>query len=113
MSLPTENVIHITTESEFNELINNHQHVFVKWGAEFCGPCKLIAPQYEKLAIEYKKRAKFVSMKADSNELMDLVRDSDVSSIPAFQFYKNGRLVKKIVGANPKILIDFVATEFV
>ena len=75
------------------------------WG-DFCGPCKVIAPNYYKLAKKYYNPGKCRLMK--ENVELDLTEDYRITGVPAFIFYKNGNIVKN---ENGKI-IDIIGGDF-
>lgn len=81
--------------SDFNELINSNETVFVDFYATWCGPCKMMAPVVEKLAEEVQD-VKFV--KVDVDEEDDLAWQYNVNSIPTFIVFKNGKPVQKAIG---------------
>jgi thioredoxin 1 len=72
----------------------------VDFWAEWCGPCKMIAPTVAELAKEYEGRVKVVKLDVDSN--YQTAGIYDVRSIPTLLFFKNGKVVDKIVGVQSK-----------
>ena len=89
------------TDANFkNEVLDSNLPVMVDFWAEWCGPCKMIAPTVAELAKEYEGRAKVVKLDVDSN--YQTSGAYDVRSIPTLLFFKNGQVVDKIVGAVPK-----------
>lgn len=99
--------VHIKSLKQFQELTASDVAV-VKFTAAWCGPCRRMAPEFEKLAnIEFEPKANFMSIdidKAEENkELAGLI--ANVSGIPTFHFYKDGKLVDEMSGANmPELL---------
>jgi thioredoxin 1 len=89
------------TDANFgDEVLNSKTPVMVDFWAEWCGPCKMIAPTVAELAKEYEGRAKVVKLDVDSNyQTADIY---DVRSIPTLLFFKNGKVVDKIVGVQSK-----------
>lgn len=85
-------------ESEFVELIKN-DIVFVDFYAEWCGPCKMLAPEIEKLADAYDGKAKVV--KVDVDKEGGLAMQYQVQSIPTILVFKNGQLVSREMGFRP------------
>lgn len=77
--------------------------VVVDIWAEWCGPCKAIAPLLEQLAEEYAGRVRFVKVDADDNP--GIVTASGVTSIPTLGFYRGGEQVAALIGAHPKPVI--------
>jgi len=74
--------------------------VLVDFWAEWCGPCKAIAPVLEQLAAEYAGKLKITKMDVDSNQQTPV--RFNVRSIPSLLFFKGGKHVDTVVGAVPK-----------
>lgn len=82
-----------------SEVLNYEGVTLVDVWAPWCGPCKLIGPIIDELAMEYSGKAKIGKLNADQNQKpMDL----GVSGIPTLILYKNGEEVDRIVGMAPK-----------
>ena len=97
-------VEHITSLSKFNRIIRDTpvQLIVIDFHATWCGPCHAIAPAYEKLSKTYSDRARF--LKVDVDDAEDIAKQCSVSSMPTFQFYRDGRKVSSFSGADPKRL---------
>ena len=74
--------------------------VLVDFWAEWCGPCKMIAPLLEEIASEQEGRLGIAKLNIDDN--LDVTRRFDVMSIPTLILFKEGEPVARIVGAKPK-----------
>ena len=74
--------------------------VVVDFGAEWCGPCKMLGPIFEETAKEMKDKAKFGKINVDDNS--DLAQRFQVMSIPALIFFRDGQQVERIVGVLSK-----------
>ena len=85
----------ITDSSE----IPQQGSVVIDFFAEWCGPCKRIAPFFEQLADEY---VGVTFVKVDVDESEDLVSQYGISAMPTFVFLKDGKVVKKVEGADMK-----------
>ncbi|ORX91002.1 thioredoxine 2 [Basidiobolus meristosporus CBS 931.73] len=96
---------HIHSVSEFEELLKSDKYVIVDFFATWCGPCKMIAPKFEKLAGDFPNA---IFAKVDVDELPDIAASASVRSMPTFHIYKDGQKVDVIVGANPTKLIGAV-----
>jgi thioredoxin 1 len=83
-------------DEEWDELLKNNTHVIVDFTATWCGPCKRIGPVFDKLAGET-TGLKFV--KVDVDELEETAKKCDVSAMPTFQVYVNGKKVAELLGA--------------
>lgn len=74
--------------------------VLVDFWAEWCGPCRMIAPSLEALAEEYEGRAKIAKLDVDTNQQSAM--RFNVRSIPAVLFFKGGQHVDTVIGAVPR-----------
>ena len=81
----------------FSEAITAEKPVLVDFWAEWCGPCKMIAPTIEELADDYRGRLKVCKLDVDSNPRS--AQRFAVRSIPSLLFFKNGQVVETVVGA--------------
>lgn len=74
--------------------------VFVDFAASWCGPCKMIEPVIEELASEYAGKMKFGKLDIDENS--ETAAKFSVMSIPTLIIFKNGEIVKQMLGAHSK-----------
>lgn len=74
--------------------------VLVDFFAEWCGPCKMVGPVVDELAEEYKDKMKFGKLNVD--EASETSGKYDVMSIPTLIIFKNGEIVKQMLGAHSK-----------
>lgn len=89
------------SSTEFEDtVLGSEVPVLVDFWAEWCGPCKAIAPALDQLATEYEGRAKIV--KVDVDREGELGMRYNVMSIPALLVFKGGKVVDQMVGAAPK-----------
>lgn len=89
------------TDSNFeNEVINSDVPVVVDFYADWCGPCKMMAPVIDQLATEYQGKAKIGKLNVDENGVT--AQKYRVMSIPTLLIIKNGQVVDTVVGAVPK-----------
>lgn len=86
-----------TTENFEEEVLKSELPVLVDFYADWCNPCRMMAPVVKKLAEEYNGRVKVG--KCDTGENVQLTQRYRVSSIPAFMIFKEGKPVSTWVGA--------------
>jgi thioredoxin 1 len=89
----------IQDETEFDSLLTNEPLLVVDCTASWCGPCKLVAPLMDRLADEYRDRAKVFKLDLDANKAV--AKRFGIKSIPAVMFFKQGELIETVVGAKP------------
>ena len=88
-------------DSTFDEVIkSSDQPVVVDFWAEWCGPCKMIAPILEEIAEEQGEAIKIAKLNVD--EAPDVARRFEVMSIPTLILFKDGEIAKRMVGAKGK-----------
>ena len=93
------------TDSVFSDAISNAKFpVLVDFWADWCTPCKIMAPMFELLAKEYSERAYFAKINVDKNQ--NTARKYGVMSIPNFILFKSGRPVERVVGAVGKLGLE-------
>ena len=88
------------TDANFEQLIQSDKPVLVDFWAEWCGPCRMVAPVVEELAGDYEGRAIIGKLDLEANSQVPV--KYGVRSIPTLLVFKNGQLVDKQVGAVPK-----------
>ena len=93
-----------TTDATFaSDVLQSDKPVLVDFWAEWCGPCKMVAPVLEEIAGENADKLKVVKLNIDENPAA--ARNYQIMSIPTMAVFQNGKIVKSIVGAKPKAAI--------
>ena len=87
------------TASNFEETLNEGVSLVDFW-APWCGPCRMIAPVIEELAADFEGKAKIC--KVNTDEEQDISVKFGIRSIPTIMFFKDGKMVDQIVGAQSK-----------
>ena len=94
----------VTTASFKADVLENSKPVLVDFWAEWCGPCRMIAPVLD--AIEAEHGSKLEIVKVNVDEQPELAMEYKVTGIPLLGIFQNGELVKQIVGAKPKNVLE-------
>jgi thioredoxin 1 len=87
-----------------SEVLSSDKPVLVDFWAEWCGPCKMLAPIVEKVAAAHEGQVKFVKLDTDSNQ--SLAGEYQVQGIPCLILFKGGKAVDRIVGFVPERAIS-------
>jgi thioredoxin 1 len=82
------------------EVLNSKEPVVVDFWAEWCGPCKMIAPALEEIASSLGDKVKIVKLNVDENP--NTAQKYGIMSIPTLMLFKNGELASRQVGAAPR-----------
>jgi len=84
-------------EKNFDEAINSNSVILVDFYADWCGPCRMMAPVVEEIAKELE--GKLIVAKLNVDDSPDIASRFQIFSIPTFILFKNGRIEEKIIGA--------------
>lgn len=92
------------TDANFDELLSSNKVVVADFWATWCGPCKAMGPSIDELAAQYEGQA--LIGKVDVEENNDLAEKYAIRSVPTIIFFKDGEMVDKVVGLQPKAAIE-------
>jgi thioredoxin len=89
------------TDASFDaDVLSSSKPVIVDYWAEWCGPCRMVAPILEEIAAEHADKVTVAKLNVDENPRSAAA--AGVVSIPTMAVYQNGQVVKTIIGAKPK-----------
>ena len=103
-------VKNVTDATFKEEVLASDKPVLVDFWADWCGPCKQMAPVLDKLAEEYGDKIEVVKINTDQNP--ETPRAYNVMSLPTMNVYKGGEVVKQLIGAKPKRVLEKELGEF-
>jgi thioredoxin 1 len=84
----------------FNDLVRESEKpVLVDFYADWCGPCKMVSPAIQRLAVENKSR--LLTVKIDTDRKQDLARQYEITGIPTIMLFHKGRVLMRLSGAYP------------
>ena len=96
----SEQLIHVTDDSFESDVLQSDAPVLVDYWAEWCGPCKMIAPILDEVASEYADKLKIAKLDVDQNA--ETAQKYGIRSIPCLMLFKDGDIVATQVGALSK-----------
>ena len=95
-----KNTVDVTDATFRDDVLSSDKTVLVDFWAEWCGPCKMVAPVLDEIAGENKEKLTVAKLDIDRNPAA--ARDYQVMSIPTMTVFQGGKPVKSIIGAKPK-----------
>jgi thioredoxin 1 len=99
-TMSSDSIKHITDASFESDVLKSDKPVLVDYWAEWCGPCKMIAPILEDVSKDYGERLQIAKMNVDENQ--EIPAKFGIRGIPTLMLFKGGELVATKVGALPK-----------
>ena len=106
-----ENLIEFTDDNFDTEVLKSNLPVLVDFWAEWCGPCKMVAPIVEEIASDYAGKVKVGKVNVDFNN--QVAMQYGIRGIPALLVFKGGAVANQIVGAVPKNDITQILDEVI
>ncbi|TDZ58307.1 Thioredoxin-like protein 1 [Colletotrichum sidae] len=98
----------IKSPTEFQTLLSSSRIVVADFYADWCGPCKTIAPFYEQLSASLSRKDVVTFVKIDVEAQKDIAKAYNVTSLPTFMIFREGTVLEKIQGADPRKLQEAV-----
>jgi thioredoxin 1 len=95
----------------FSEMINSEKPVLVDFSAEWCGPCKMMAPVLKDIANKYEGKISVLKVDVDQNEAA--ARDYSIVSVPTLMIFKKGQILWRQSGALPLAAMEKVVEQYI
>ncbi|KEY65760.1 hypothetical protein S7711_05589 [Stachybotrys chartarum IBT 7711] len=102
-------LVNVGSTAEWESLLSGTSVVIADFYADWCGPCKMIAPHFERLAKEHSSPKRIAFAKVNVDQQSGVARANGVSAMPTFKIFHNGACVETIKGANPPALSDAIS----
>ncbi|KAI0975501.1 thioredoxin-like protein [Xylaria arbuscula] len=96
--------VNIASSGEWQRILASSTIVVADFYADWCGPCKMIAPTFESLSTKYTKPGKITFCKVNVDNHQPIAQSNGVSAMPTFLVFKSGSVIETIKGANPPAL---------
>ena len=100
----------VLTEQNFEDSIKKYPLIVIDCWAPWCGPCRMVAPVFDELAVDYRGKIVFARLNTDENQ--GIAMKFNIMSIPTFLIFKNGELIDRPVGAMQKPALEMAITKY-
>nr|POE51603.1 thioredoxin-like protein 1 [Quercus suber] len=100
--------VQITSAQHFTQVLNSSRIVVTDFYADWCEPCKVIAPVYEQLSQQLSRPGTITFVKVNTDHQKEIAQTYTITAMPTFMIFKAGRETKRIRGADPKALNEAV-----
>jgi thioredoxin 1 len=100
----SEHTVAVSDSNFSGEVTGSKGLVLVDFWAAWCGPCRMIAPTLDALAVQYEGKIKIAKLDVDANQ--QTAMSYNVRSIPTLMFFKDGKHVDTMVGAQPRPALE-------
>ncbi|MCA9483187.1 MAG: thioredoxin TrxA [Nitrospina sp.] len=107
--MATGNVVSVTDAEFETSVLQNDKPAMIDFWAEWCQPCKMLAPTVEELADEYQDKLMVAKLNVDDNP--QTATKYNIRGIPTLLFFKNGEIVQQLVGVKSKAEIKKIIDE--
>ncbi len=94
----------VTSSSFKSDVLDSEKTILVDFWAEWCGPCRAVAPILDQISDEHGDKIEIVKLNVDENS--DVAAAYQITSIHALKVFKGGQVVKTIIGAKPKSALE-------
>lgn len=96
---------------EFKELINSEKPVLVDFSAEWCGPCKMMAPILKEIAHKYDGKLSVIKIDVDKNE--KAAQAYNIVSVPTLMIFKKGEILWRVSGAMQQSALEKIVDQYI
>jgi thioredoxin 1 len=102
--------IDVTDQDFQDKVLNSDKPVFVDFWAEWCGPCRMLTPVLEQMAVEHSDKITVAKLNVDDNP--QAASNYGITSIPAVMVFQGGQKVATSIGAKPKQVLEAEFAEY-